>query len=475
MAVWTARSYQTDLRALAAEIRRVQWWAGTGTGKTTAGLDTYDYLRMFGEVEHLLVVTTKRIATMVWPRAIKQWENFEHLSCAVAVGKPNERLAAIGRRAHITTINVDVLPWLIDTIGDDWYWDMVFADESTQLKSLRIDLRTSTLGKEFLRKGGGGERAAKLARVAHKKVNYWINGTGTPASNGLIDLWGQAWFCDAGAALGRSFKAFHERWFKWEQVGNEAFQRVLVPLPHADPQIKAALRPFTLTVEAKDYMDLPPTIVNKIAVTIPPDAYKHYREMEKELFTEIQTHEIEAVSAGSKQMKVRQLAAGAAYINDKGDWVETHDAKIEALKDIISEANGEPVIVAYYFKSDLARLQKAFKQGVYFDDKSSTLDRFIAGRIPLLFIHPKSAAHGLDGMQEACRTVVFFSPIWELENYEQLIERVGATRQVQAGKFRTVYVHQLIVENTVDEEMFERLESKASVQDALKQAMKKRG
>ena len=473
--IYTPRDYQIALRTFAMDGERVQWWAGTGTGKTTAGLDTFDYLWMLGEAKHLLVVTTKNIATLVWPRAIGMWENFSHLSCAVCVGTPAQRLAALRQRAHVTTVNTDVLPWLIDTLGDEWFFDVVFADESTRLKSLRISMQTSKLGKQFMRKSGGGERAMKLARVAHKRVRYWINATGTPSPNGLIDLWGQAWFVDAGERLGRSFSAFSDRWFKWEQVGNEAFQRVLVPLPHADAQIKAALRDVTMTIEAKDYMDLPPTVINKIVIPIPADAYKHYREMEKEMFTQIEEHEIEAVSAGAKMMKVRQLAAGAAYVDDDSNFTEIHSVKIDALKDIISESNGEPVIVAYYFKSDLARLRKAFPQGVMFDGKQSTLQRFIAGRIPILFIHPKSAAHGLDGMQEACRTVVFVSPLWELEEYEQLIERVGATRQVQSGQYRTVYVHQLIGENTVDEEMFERLESKASVQDALRQAMKRRG
>lgn len=475
MAVFTPRDYQRALRDFALERSRVNWWAGTGTGKTSGGLETFDYARMFGEVNHLLVVTTKRIATMVWPRAIKQWENFQHLSIAVCVGTPEQRLAALRQRAHITTINVDNLQWLAETLGEHWFFDMVFADESTRLKSLRIDLRTSKLGKEFTRRSGGSVRAAALSQFAHKKVRYWINGTGTPTSNGLIDLWGQQWFIDAGQRLGRSFTAFQERWFKWEQRGQDAFQRVLVPLNFAEEQIKAALRDVTITIKAEDYFDLPPTVINKLAIPLPEKAYRHYREMEREMFTEILDHEIEAVSAGAKAMKVRQLANGAAYVDDQGNWVEVHDAKIEALKDIISEANGEPILVAYYFKSDLARLQKHFPKGVYFDDNPKTLERFIAGKIPLLFIHPKSAAHGIDGMQEVCRTVVWFSMIWELEEYQQLIERVGATRQAQSGHNRTVYVHLLLGENTVDEDMADRLESKASVQEAMLAAMKKRG
>ncbi len=141
----------------------------------------------------------------------------------------------------------------------------------------------------------------------------------------------------------------------------------------------------------------------------------------------------------------------------------------------MAEAAGAPILVAYYFKSDLARLKQRFPQGVYFDDKPSTLARFRAGQIPVLFIHPASAAHGIDGMQDVCNIVVWFSMVWNLEEYEQLIDRVGQTRQAQSGHYRTVYVHLLVGENTVEEEMVERIDTKASVQDSLRGAMKRRG
>jgi SNF2 family DNA or RNA helicase len=364
-------------------------------------------------------------------------------------------------------------------MGDDWYWDMVIADESSKLKSLRIaEMKHPKTGKLFYRVGGGSKRAGELARIAHKKVNHWVNATGTPMGNGLVDLWGQAWFLDAGQRLGRSFTAFERRWFRSVKI--DQYQSILEPYDHSEDEIKAALSDITLTIEAKDYFDLPPTVINRISVPLPPDAYAHYREMEREMFTEIDSNEIEAFNAGAKSMKLRQLANGAAYLqpdqgNDAAEWVTVHDAKIEALQDIVTSLAGEPILVAYYFKSDLARLKKAFPKGVYFDDKPQTLQRFVDGKIPILFIHPKSAAHGIDGMQQACRHVAWFSMIWELEEFQQLIERVGATRQVQSGFYREVYVHLLIGENTIEEEMVDRIESKASVQDAVKAAMKKRG
>jgi SNF2 family DNA or RNA helicase len=479
VAIWLPRDYQGALRDFKIARPRVNWWAGTGTGKTSAGIYTFDLMRMFGEARHLLVITTKNIATLVWHREVARWENFEHLTCAIAVGTPAERMAALRRKADITTINVDNLPWLVEQMGDDWYWDMVIADESSKLKSLRIALvKHPKSGKQFYRVGGGSKRAGDLARIAHKKVNHWINATGTPMSNGLVDLWGQAWFIDAGQRLGRSFTAFQQRWFRSVRI--DSYQSILEPHDHAEAEIKALLNDVTITIEAKDYFDLPPTVINKIKVTLPNLAYVKYREMEKEFFTEVQGNEIEAFNSGSKSMKCRQLASGAAYIepDDGGDvaqWVEVHDVKIEALKDIVEEAAGEPVLVGYYFKSDLARLKKAFPKAVQFDGKAETLQHFCDGKIRVMFIHPKSAAHGLDGMQQHCRNVVFFSMIWELEDFQQLIERVGATRQVQSGHYRTVFVHLLIGENTIEEDMVDRIDSKASIQDAVKAAMKKRG
>lgn len=480
MAFRVARDYQGASRDFGLDRPRFNLWAGTGTGKTSVGVELYDHLRFFDEAQHLLVVSTKRVAKHVWTNELRKWENFEHLSISTAIGTPDQRIAALRAHSNITTINYDNLPWLIDVAGDEWYWDMVIADESSRLKNLRIDTRVSTKGKVFLRKSGGSERAMRIAKIAHKKVRRWANFTGTPASNGLIDLWGQAWYLDGGQRLGRTFTAFKNRWFRQIKVGDDAFQFRLEAWPFAEEQIKAALSDLTLTIEAKDYFDLPPTVVNRIPITLPPKAYAHYREMEREMFTEIKNREIEAVNAGSKSMKLRQLASGAAYVqpddgSDAAQWVDVHDEKIEALRDIVSDLAGEPVVVAYFFKSDLARLKKAFPEGVYFDDSAKTLDDFCAGRIPVLFLHPASAAHGIDGMQEHCRNIVWFSMTWNLEDFQQTNERIGATRQVQSGFYRTVYVHLLVGENTIEEDMVDRVESKASVQDAVKAAMKKRG
>ena len=480
---WIARDYQRSIRDFMFDIPRANIWAGTGVGKTSTALFTYEQLRLFGEVDRLLVISTKRIASMVWPNEIKKWGGLEHLSMSVAVGTASQRLAAIRQKTNICCVNFEVLPWLVDTVGvENWPWDIVIADESTELRSLRIDLRKSSTGKEFLRKSGGGIRAAKIAQVAHKKVRHWYNLTGEPAPNGLIDMWPQCWYVDAGAALGRTFTAFQERWFR--QVRVDDYQFKLEPTAYADPQIKEAIKPYTITIEAKDYFDLPPTLINKVYVQLPKAAREKYREMEKEFFTKVQKLiesgatevEVEAFASGGKSIKCRQIASGAViHDSESGEWVEIHDEKIEAARDIIRDLNGAPVLIAYEFKSDLARLKKAFPKAVYFDDNPQTLADFCAGRIPVLLLHPKSAAHGIDGMQKVCRDVIWFSQTWRLDLFRQLNERVGAMRQVSEGFYREVRIHLLIAEDTVEDEMVWRVDGKGTVNDALKMAMKRRG
>ena len=473
--VWVPRDYQVAMRSFALHNERVNWWAGTGVGKTTAFLDTFEMLRMFSVGDRALVVGTKRICTMVWPKAVNDWENFNHLTIAVAVGSPDQRLKALRANADITCINYENLPWLVSVMNGEWPWSIVCADESTRLKGLRISQQVSKKGNEFLKKSAGGSvRADAIAKVAHKHIRAWINMTGTPCSNGLMDLWGQQWLIDSGQRLGRTYTAFENRWFRYV-YRNDDDRPVMLPYDHADAEIKGLLRDCTLTIEAKDYMDLPPLVKNVISVRLPPAAQKAYREMEKKFFLEWNDVEIEAFNAGSKSMKCRQIASGAVY-HTPGDpaYESVHDAKIEALQDIIEEAAGAPILVSFYFKSSRDRILKAIPQARYFDDNPATLDAFCAGRIPVLLAHPKSAGHGVDGMQDVCNICVIFDPDWNLEEMEQLIERIGPTRQAQAGLNRPVFVHYLLAEDTLDAEIIERVETKASVQDSIKQAMKRR-
>lgn len=231
---------------------------------------------------------------------------------------------------------------------------------------------------------------------------------------------------------------------------------------------------MTISLDAADWFDIKEPIHNVIRVDMPPKARQQYREMEKEMFLELNGEGIEAPNAAAKTVKCLQIASGAVYTDDAGSWSELHDAKLQALDSILTEAAGAPVLVAYHWKHDLERLRKAFPKGRHLDQHPQTLRDWNAGKIPVLFAHPASAGHGLN-MQDGGNILVFFSHWWDLEQYQQIIERIGPTRQIQAGHDRPVFIHHIIATGTMDEMVMERRNSKRTVQDILLDAMKKRG
>jgi SNF2 family DNA or RNA helicase len=429
-------------------------WAGMGTGKTVATLTALDTLQMV-EDGPVLVVAPLRVANDTWPNEVLKWNHLRGMNVSVITGTERERIAAIRAPAQVYVTNYEQLVWLVAHWGDKWPYRTVVLDESTKVKNFRLRQ--------------GTKRAQALGSIAHTRIKRLIELTGTPASNGLKDLWGQAWFLDAGTRLGRTYSAFSQRWF---QQGYDGFS--LTPTPSAQTDIQDRLRDVCLTIEAKDWFDLHEPIVNDIMVDLPPKARKHYQDMEKEMYTELEGIEVEAFNAAAKTIKCLQLAAGAAYTDDtRKNWTETHKAKLEALESVLEEAAGMPVLVAYNFKSDLERLLKAFPQGRHLDKNPGTIKDWNAGKIPVLFAHPASAGHGLN-LQDGGNILVFFSPNWNLEEHLQIIERIGPTRQLQAGYDRPVFIHRIIARDTVDELVLERLTTKRRVQDILLDSMKKR-
>lgn len=463
------RIYQCNLRDFALDTPRVNWFAGMGLGKTSSGIDTFDTLWTFGEANHLLVIAPKLVAETSWPDEVKKWDQFRHLSITSAIGTPDERIAALRRRAQITTINYANLEWLVAVMGDEWYFDMVIADESTRLKGLRLSVLTSKTGKEFTR-GQGSVRAKALSNVAHSKVRRWINMTGSPCPNGLQDLWGQQYFVDKGKALGTSFSAFEGRWFRSVPTP-DGYSRI-EPMPSADPQIKAAMKSTSMSVDARDYFDIKKPIDKLIKVPLPPKARRQYLELEKEAFTQIQNFEIEVFNSGGKVAKCHQIGSGAVYHDDQRNWVEVHNGKIEALKSVVEETGGAPLLVSYQWGHERDRILKAFPQARLLTKK--TIPDFQAGLLPMAVCHPESAGHGLS-LQDNCWICVYFSTYFNLEHDEQILERVGPTRQLQSGYKREVYRIRIVAEDTIEENVcLPRISKKLTVQEAFKQAMRRR-
>lgn len=451
---FTPRPYQGMIIDHIIDTPRCAIWAGMGTGKTVATLTALDTLQMV-EDGPVLVIAPLRVANDTWPNEVLKWKHLRDVNVSVITGVEKERLAAIKTPAQVYVTNYEQIVWLVEYWGDRWPYATVVLDESTKVKNFRLRQ--------------GGKRAQALGKIAHTKIKRIIELTGTPASNGLKDLWGQSWFLDAGTRLGRTYSAFSQRWFR---EGFDGFS--LVPVPSAQTEIQDRLRDVCLTIEAKDWFDLHEPIVTDVMVVLPPKARKHYRDMEDEMYTELEGIEVEAFNAAAKTIKCLQLAAGAAYTDDtRKNWTETHKVKLEALESIIEEAAGMPVLVAYNFKSDLARLLKAFPQGRHLDKNPGTIKDWNAGKIPVLFAHPASAGHGLN-LQDGGNILVFFSPNWNLEEHLQIIERIGPTRQMQAGYDRPVFIYRIIARDTVDELVLDRLTTKRRVQDILLDSMKKR-
>lgn len=465
------RSYQLDMINFMIEHPRCNIFAGMGLGKTVSVLTYLDALKsVCPEFLPALILAPLRVAKTVWPREAAEWPHLEGFTVVPVLGSAKERSAALRRSADAYSMNYENLEWLKEQLGKDpWPFPTVIADESTKLKGLRCHLRRYSKGGKTVLVAAGTKRARVLAKPAMQGIKRFVNLSGTPAPNGLTDLYGPQWLLDQGKRLGHSYSDFELRWFTKEFTGFG-----VEPLPNAQEEITAALKSCTMSLKVEDHFQLNAPITNTLAVELPPGARKLYEEMENKLFMELENgDEIEAFNAASKTTKLLQIAAGAVYVNDKGDWESVHDEKLDALQSVVEEAAGAPVLVAYHFKSDLAKLTKRFPQGRVLDKTDKIIEDWNDGKIPLLFAHPASAGHGLN-LARGGNILVFYSLNWNLEEHEQIIERLGPVRQAQAGLNRNVFIHYILASGTLDYDVKERLEHKSSVQDAIRNAMKRK-
>lgn len=451
---FTPWPYQQKMIQFALEHEKCCLFVPMGMGKTSASLAVIDILRITDDCP-VLVIAPLAVARNAWPSEVRKWENFRHLKVSQILGSAKERIKALHTPADIYVINYDNLPWLEEYLTMrkySWPFPVVIADESTRLKSFRTRQ--------------GSKRAKSLARYTNR-ISRFIALTGTPSPNGLKDLWGQVWFIDGGCRLGRSFSAFTARWFMPKQVAANAAAVQWIPKPCAQDQIQRAISDVCLSIKAEDYFDLDkPHFVN-IEVELPEKAKELYESMEKEMFIELSRRKtVEAANAAVKTVKCLQLANGAVYADDLGNWEEVHTAKIDALTSIVEEASGEPLLVTYQFKTDLARIKKAFPSAREFDKRPETVEAFNRGEIPMLLVHPASAGHGIS-LQDGSSKIVVFSQWWNLEEYQQVIERIGPMRQLQAGHPRVVTVYHILAKDTIDFVALERKQNKREVQDAL--------
>ncbi len=428
---------------------RLGLWMLPGSGKTVTTLTALDDLDLVDDVFPALVLAPLRVARDVWPHESPLWSHLQHLRVSAIVGSAEQRQRAIRKDADIYTVNYENVGWLVEALKGEWPFKTIIADESTRTKSFR------------LRQGSSRMRA--LAKVAWRSKRF-IELTGSPAANGIKDLWGQLWFLDRGERLGKTFSAFEARWFK---RGYDGYS--LVPFDHAQGEVQSRLADICFTIEPPATDD---PITNLIWVDLPAKARQIYYDMEKEFFAEIGEHEIEAANAAVKSQRLLQMTNGAVYHDEDRNWAEIHNAKLDALDSLVEEANGNPILLAYNWVHDKDRILKRFPQARFLKTKADEND-WNAGKIPLLIAHPASAGHGLN-LQHGGHILVRFGVDWNLEQHEQIIERIGPRRQKQSGYDRPVYEHVILARDTLDQDVWDRLESKDSVQSALLKAMRRR-
>ena len=448
----TLRPHQQRMLEWVAARPRCALWAKPGTGKTAVGLAYLDLVRnVLGDTRPALVVAPLRVARDVWGDEARRWPDTAAWRVVPVVGSAIERAAALAAPCEIHTINYENLPWLLRELAGAWPYGTVIADEATKLKSFRTRR--------------GGVRAKALGKIA-QRTDRWVNLTGTPASNGLQDVWGQTWFLDFGARLGRNYSNFQSRFFALPPHAGRFAQHV--PRDNADAQIRTLLADLCLSVELEH---LPQPQIVDVPVRMPDAARALYKTLERDMFAALPDgEEIESPSAAALTVKCLQLANGAVYTDHSGTWSRVHDAKLDALADLSEELQA-PLLVAYHFKSDLSRLTTRFPDAADLSTPNG-MAKFKAGDCALGFGHPASMGHGVDGLQYVCHNAAFFGHWWSLENSDQFIERIGPARQFQAGLNRAVTVYNIVATGTVDELVVKRRETKRGVQDALMQHLK---
>lgn len=416
-----------------------------GLGKTVISLTAIaDLLFDSFEAHRILVVAPLRVARDTWPAEIAKWEHLQHLTYAVCVGTPKERRAALLSGADITIINRENLGWLIDSSGFDFNYDMVVIDELSSFKNHK------------------SKRFQSLMKV-RPKVKRIIGLTGTPSSNGLMDLWAEFKLLDFGERLGRFITHYRNNYFIPDKRNGEIIYSYK-PMPYAEDAIYRRISDITISMKSTDHLQMPELITSQYEVQLSEEETQRYEELKADFILELPEGEITAANAASLTGKLSQLANGAIY-DDDGNIIEFHDRKLDALEDLIEAANGKPLLVAYWFKHDLQRIKKRFN--VREIKSSKDITDWNNGDIPVAVIHPASAGHGLN-LQAGGSTLIWFGLTWSLELYQQTNARLWRQGQTSG----TVVIEHIITKGTIDERILKALSLKEVTQNALIDAVK---
>jgi SNF2 family DNA or RNA helicase len=468
---WNPHGYQRKAMKYLLEHACAALFLDPGLGKTSVTLGAIKVLKKKKVLDKVLIIAPLRVVYNVWPAEVEKWQDFSHLKVEVLHGKDKD--AALKREADVYVINPEGLDWLLKTTkaktrsGKTSVLADVKAFKKLGFDTLVIDELTKF-------KNQGGLRFKALAQVHHLFGRRW-GLTGSPAANGLLGLFGQMYILDQGNALGKYVTHYRNKYF--DQVDNVAYTYRIKP--GAEAAIYERVAPMSLRMSAEDYLELPELVINRIKIDMPPKAKAQYDAMEEDLLLAIENKTVVASNAAVAAGKCRQIANGALFEDalvtesgfaiDKGPrkWHAIHDAKLDALEDLIDELQGAPLLCAYWFAHDLERLRAKFPEAEFACDYPGTKfkdleRRWNAGEIPLLFGQPASIGHGLN-LQESGNHVAWFAMTFDYELWDQFIRRVLR----QGNKHKKVFVHHLMMSDTVDEMMGWSLNRKAKGQNAF--------
>lgn len=408
-----------------------------GLGKTVSALTAIADINP----QRVLIVAPLRVAKTVWHNEALKWEHLQHLTLSICVGTPAQRLNALNSNAQIHVINIDCLSWLVKDSAVKPKYDMIVFDEFSLLKS-------------------HSSQRFKAAKALCKNIERVVGLTGSPAANSIHDLWSQLFLLDSGKRLFKTVSAFRARWF---DVGYN--QYTFKPKPAAMTEITAKIDDICLSMKADDYLDMPAIVHNEILVEMSLPAQEIYKEIRKELIVEVDKETIAVANAAVLVGKCIQIANGFLYDENKNTLV-LHQAKGDALESIISETNA-PILLFYTFKADLQTIKQRFPQVQTLQDNSEQkVNDWNDGKILLLACHPASAGHGLN-LQQGGNVIVWYGLTHSLELFEQANARIH-----RQGQTKTVIIHYILAENTIDSAVLAALRNKEKVQDAVFNSLK---
>lgn len=442
---YNPHSYQRFAETFIIQNQTTALLLDMGLGKTVITLTAiWNLLFDFFEVHKVLVVAPLRVARDTWPEEIGKWEHLKGLRFSVAVGTEAERRAALLAKADVYIINRENIDWLINKSGIRWRWDMLVLDELSSFKSWQ-------------------SQRFKAMWSVRPKIKRVVGLTGTPSGNGLMDLFAEYKLLDMGQRLGRYISRYREVYFLPDKRdGMRIFS--YKPRPGAEDAIYNKISDITISMKSTDHLRMPEMVSSEVMVHLSEPEREKYDALKRDMLVKVGTDEIDAVNAAALSGKLCQMANGAVY-SDGEKVTSIHNRKLDALEDIIEAANGKPLLVAYWFKHDLQRIQKRFK--VEKLDTADSIRRWNKGEIPVAVIHPASAGHGLN-LQGGGNTLVWFGLTWSLELYQQTVARLW--RQGQQAE--TVVVQHIVTKGTIDEQIMRALREKDKTQTALIAAVK---